>query len=316
MTARALVVAGVIALLAQPAVAQTCSFGITNEVFGNVDVITGGAVDTTATLSINCTGGVSFTTVRICPSIGAGSGGATASARQMLGPGSATLNYQLYSDAGRTTVWGSYNWAFAATPPTIDLSLNISGAGSTTRTIFGRVLSGQNTAPAGSYVSNFTAADTNFVYAPLGVLPCPNLLVPQTAHPTFSATATVVSTCLVSAQDVDFGSRGVLSANIDAAGQVSVTCTPSTSYTIGLGGGNANAAPGARKMAKGAETITYGLYQDAARTQLWGSTIGTDTIAGTGNGLAQNLAVYGRVPAQTTPSAGSYTDTIVVTITY
>jgi spore coat protein U-like protein len=30
----------------------------------------------------------------------------------------------------------------------------------------------------------------------------------------------------------------------------------------------------------------------------------------------QNLTVYGRVPSQGTPSAGTYNDTITVTVTY
>jgi spore coat protein U-like protein len=38
--------------------------------------------------------------------------------------------------------------------------------------------------------------------------------------------------------------------------------------------------------------------------------------AGTGSRLAQNLTVYGRVPAQTTPPDGSYSDTVVLTVTY
>ncbi len=316
MTVWRLAVVWTLALVAQPAAAQTCTFGVTNEVFANVDVIAGGAVDTTATLSVNCTGGVALTTVRILPSIGAGSGGATAAARQMLGPGGATLNYQLYQDTGRTTVWGSYDWAFAATPPTIDLALNAGGSGSTTRTIFGRVLGGQTTAPSGAYASNFTTADDDFVYAPLGVLPCPSILLAKAAHPTFSATATVVNNCLINAQNVSFGTAGVLNSNIDAAGQVTVTCTPGATYTIGLDGGNAGAAPGARLMANGAVKITYGLYQDAGRSQLWGSTIGTNTIGGTGNGLPQNLPVFGRVPPQVTPGPGLYSDTINVTVTY
>nr|WP_281033880.1 spore coat protein U domain-containing protein [Mesorhizobium sp. M4B.F.Ca.ET.049.02.1.2] len=36
----------------------------------------------------------------------------------------------------------------------------------------------------------------------------------------------------------------------------------------------------------------------------------------TGVGTAQNLTVYGRVPPQTTPSPGVYTDTVIVTVTY
>ncbi|EEF26199.1 conserved hypothetical protein [Ricinus communis] len=40
------------------------------------------------------------------------------------------------------------------------------------------------------------------------------------------------------------------------------------------------------------------------------------TVAGTGTGNAQLLTIYGRVPPQTTPSSGTYTDTVVVTLTY
>jgi len=312
---RGALLALVLVLLASAqAPGQSCSFSISNVNFGSVDVLSGGNIDTTATLSASCTG-VALTTVRICPSIGAGSGGATASARRISGPG-ASLNYQLYQDAARTTVWGSYDWGLPGTPPTIDLALGAGGSASTSRTIYARLSGGQSSAPAGSYVSNFTAADTSFVYATLGVPPCPNLLLPQTAHPTFSATATVVNNCLVTPQDIDFGAHGMLTANIDANGLLSVTCTPSTAYTIGLNGGTANAAPGARQMTKGGETITYALYQNSARTQLWGNTIGTDTVAAAGTGLAQNFTVYGRVPPQASPSAGTYTDTIVVTVTY
>ncbi len=70
-------------------------------------------------------------------------------------------------------------------------------------------------------------------------------------------------------------------------------------------------------MSKGAETVTYGLYKDTDRAQPWGdaATPGS-TVAGTGNGATQTLTVYGRVPPQATPSAGVYTDTVVVTVTY
>lgn len=70
-------------------------------------------------------------------------------------------------------------------------------------------------------------------------------------------------------------------------------------------------------MKKGAETVTYGLYQDGARTLPWGSgAVPGEAVPGTATGLAQNLVVYGRVAPQTTPSPGAYTDTVVVTVTY
>jgi len=64
----------------------------------------------------------------------------------------------------------------------------------------------------------------------------------------------------------------------------------------------------------GASIITYGIYQDPARTQPWGDALGT-TLGDTGNGLAHHIT-YGRVPPQTTPTPGTYTEAIVVTLTY
>jgi spore coat protein U-like protein len=87
--------------------------------------------------------------------------------------------------------------------------------------------------------------------------------------------------------------------------------------SISLNGGTTGSPPASRKMSKGAETVTYGLYKDAARSQIWSdaSTPGS-TVPGTGTGLAQNLVAYGRVLPQSTPSPGLYTDTVVVTVTY
>lgn len=315
MMRRAVLALAFLPLVAASASAQSCNFSISPIGFGGVDVIAGGTVDSVGTLAISCTG-VPLTTIRVCPNIGAGSGGATASARMLLGP-TTTLNYQLYQDAARTVVWGSYNWGFAGTPPTLDLSVGLGGTVSASVPIYGRVFGAQSTVPAGSYVSNFSGADTSFVYAELGsLLPCPNLLLPQTAQPTFSVAATVANNCLITAQDINFGTYGNLATNVDAIGGLTVTCTPGTSYAIGLNGGNANAAPAARKMVKGAESITYGLYRDAGYLQGWGDTIGSNTSAGTGSGVAQILTVYGRVPSQPTPSAGTYSDTVVVTVTY
>jgi spore coat protein U-like protein len=39
-------------------------------------------------------------------------------------------------------------------------------------------------------------------------------------------------------------------------------------------------------------------------------------VSATGNGADQTFTIYGRVPAQTTPAPGTYTDTVTVTVTY
>ena len=67
----------------------------------------------------------------------------------------------------------------------------------------------------------------------------------------------------------------------------------------------------------GANSVTYGLYKDAARSTGWGSSIVSgETVSGTGTGSAQALTVYGRVPPQSTPPPGTYSDVVVVTVTY
>jgi spore coat protein U-like protein len=69
-------------------------------------------------------------------------------------------------------------------------------------------------------------------------------------------------------------------------------------------------------MSSSGVNVLYGLYQDSARTQPWGNTVGTNTTSGTGTGTAQTQTVYGRVAAQATPAPGSYSDSVVVTVGY
>jgi len=104
---------------------------------------------------------------------------------------------------------------------------------------------------------------------------------------------------------------------VDQTSTLQVTCTNTTPYNIGLDAGTGSGATVAsRKLTSGGATVNYTLYSDTGRTTVWGTTIATDTVAGTGNGAAQSYTVYGRIPTQTTPAPGNYADTITVTVTY
>lgn len=139
-----------------------------------------------------------------------------------------------------------------------------------------------------------------------------------TSTTTMAVSMTITAGCNISATPLSFGSAQVLSGNTDATATVTPTCTNTTPYTVSLdAGGGTGATVAARKLTGPAgATINYTLYQDAARTIVWGATAGTNTVAGTGNGVAQPLSVYGRVASQTSPAPGSYTDVVNVTITY
>lgn len=136
-----------------------------------------------------------------------------------------------------------------------------------------------------------------------------------TSTATMSVTATVQATCSASATTLAFGTyTGV---QLDGSSTLSVSCTNTTPYTVSLNVGTGTGATVAvRKMTASTQALNYSLYQDSGRSTVWGQTIGTDTLAGTGNGSAQSLTVYGRIPAGQLPTPGSYSDTITATITY
>jgi spore coat protein U-like protein len=139
-----------------------------------------------------------------------------------------------------------------------------------------------------------------------------------TTTSTFTVQITITASCTInSASTLNFGSQGVLTANVDQTSTIQVQCTNTTPYNIGLNAGTATGATvTTRKMTSGSNTVSYALYSDSGRTTNWGNTVGTDTVAATGTGASQSFTVYGRVPAQTTPAPATYTDTITVTVTY
>ena len=135
---------------------------------------------------------------------------------------------------------------------------------------------------------------------------------------TFQVTATVQTACLInSATDLNFGAY-VRKSVLDGTSNISVTCTNTTPYDVGLNAGTSTGATvTTRKMTgPGSDHLAYALYSDAARTVNWGNTIGTDTVHAVGNGAVQTATVYGQIPSGQHPTPGAYADTITVTLTF
>lgn len=136
---------------------------------------------------------------------------------------------------------------------------------------------------------------------------------------TFAVNSTVNAACAVLASSLSFGLYDPASSTATSGTtNLTVTCTNGTTYTVGLDEGVGSGATVAqRKMSAGTATdMNYSLYTDAAHTSVWGETIGTNTVAGTGSGGAQSLTIYGMIPAQQTVQPGVFADTITVTLTY
>jgi spore coat protein U-like protein len=297
--------------------AASCSVSVSAGNFGStISPLTAGIVDTTATLNFSCSGLAAGLGVALCPSLDAGSaGGDGAGGRLLKTSGGASLPFQVYQDAARTQTWGSATLLLFGATPTISATASASGTINVTQQMYARIWTTATTAP-GVYSTDF--AGQGFFWG-LNLLSCAGVTIGYSSPPaTFTFKATLVADCQATSSAVEFGSVGVLTANKDGQGGLGVTCTTGTTYSVGLDNGLTGTGPTVRKMKKGAETVTYGLYKNSARDQPWGDlAAGAGFVAGgTGTGASQPFTVYGRAPPQSTPSPGAYADTVVATVTY
>ncbi len=270
----------------------TCSVGITTVAFGSIDVLPGAAVATNATLSVSCLSvPVSTGSLYVCVAL---------PSRSMLGA-STTLAYDIYGPSPSTSSWS--NTAQIAVP------LSTLRLGQTyTLNVAASVLGSQQSVPAGSYAQTLAATAT------YGTTNCTSGSLTGSTSFSFQATATVLKSCNVSASDLSFGAVGDLTAAVLGQSALSLQCTQGTGYTVSLSGGLSGAAdPTARKMTMGTQSVTYGLYQNSARSIPWGT---QSTLGGSGTASTQTIPVYGLVPIQPTPAIGTYSDTVVVSVTY
>jgi spore coat protein U-like protein len=206
--------------------------------------------------------------------------GATETVRKMTSLGGAELSYELFTNASRTNNWG-------------DTTGNeLTGTGSTNITVYGKILANQTVAP-GTYTDTMTTATTSF-----------------------TVTVFISASCTISATTLGFGNYS--GALINANSTLTVNCTNKTVFDIGLNAGTSRGATvTTRKMTGPASaTLSYSMFRDSAHTLNWGDTVSTDTVQKTGTGSAVQYSVYGQLPAGQFVTPGTYTDTIVATVTY
>lgn len=144
----------------------------------------------------------------------------------------------------------------------------------------------------------------------------------------------LVDDCKVSSSDgnspfggafLNFGTQGTLTDVVDGRTEASgngallVQCTKGVAYSVGLGAGTNPGTPGdvnTRRMGNAGEYVTYQLYSDSGRATVWGDQVGQNTVQRTSTGQVEAIPVYGRIPPQTTPRRGLYTDIVSIILTY
>lgn len=126
--------------------------------------------------------------------------------------------------------------------------------------------------------------------------------------------------CSVTTTAINFVSYDVFNAApLNSTGGVTVSCVATTTNeTISIGPGqNGTISQRQMKLSVGADLLNYNLYTDVGRTQIWGdgttgATVSTGTIA---KNKSKTFTIYGSIPPNQDVSVGSYSDTLVVTIT-
>jgi spore coat protein U-like protein len=143
------------------------------------------------------------------------------------------------------------------------------------------------------------------------------LLIPSLAEAASSCAFT-------SALGMNFGVYADSAASAtDATTSVVITCTrdngPTPTATLQIGPSAGSGLVTTRSLRSGGNILNYNLYRDSGRTQVWGQTSGVDTssvnffINNNSSGSA-TMVVYGRIPALQNVPAGTYSDSVQITI--
>lgn len=311
---------------AQAAGGITCtSASMTSASFGTVNPLSS-LTATTATLSYTCNNTDTKNThsAKVCFSIGEPGGNQTNP--RLLKSGSNSVQFQLYQDASYSTVWGSQFFG-SPTPLQVNLTLAKNASTSGSATLYAQVLGGQTTAvPSGTpYTDNYQSGDTAITINDVqSSSPPGSCSGAQTGvYFPFLVSATVQKNCTVSANDLSLGAVAAGGTPASGSSTLSVACTYTTPYYIGLAPMNVVSTSGAGTM-KGAsgnnDVVAYQLYSNAGLTTPWGNTATVTSVgngvSGSGTGSAQTLTVYAKVTGSTDVQPGTYSDVVQVNVNY
>ncbi|PSH57849.1 spore coat protein U domain-containing protein [Phyllobacterium endophyticum] len=312
-------------LAPEPASADmTCSFtGSQPFSFGNVDFGLYSDSGQDGSMTVKCDDFVIFGFLnafnspnRICVSLNEGTGGGEAGWRYLTDTtNNNKVKFQLYTDKTRIE---SYKPDIAfGKDVAIDwgvLTVLSPVTGTANYPIYAWLPKQQNV-PEGEYSTRITA---HFKYMRKdGANPVGCNFGGKSSSATFNVRVKVASRCSLDVtQHIDFGSWQDLNEPRDQEGKVAVTCDKGTSYKLYLGWGAQGDAGTTRYMANGDEKISYNLFLDKQRSNLWDGVFGGEKPSGGGDGNKRTFPIYARVPKQKTPSPGTYTDNVIVTLDY
>lgn len=260
----------------------------------------------TATFTITCNGNATYDM-----SISPGYSGSFSN-RTMLQNGTGpAMNYNIYTDTARTTVWGTSIRRIYVTS---------SGQTSFTDNLYLDIPSSTQDLP---FSGPMYWDQVNVTLTPvLGT-------GGATKGCQFTIQTSVIAECLTPASTLSFTpnydpvtANAAVGSPLDATTALLYTCTKNVNAYVQLDQGLH--VTGGKRMMLGPQSnlLEYDLFTDLARTVVWSTTFPTNTVSATSTskstplGGPTGLKVYGRIPGAQDVVAGNYSDSVTATVNY
>lgn len=134
---------------------------------------------------------------------------------------------------------------------------------------------------------------------------------------TFPVQISVYAGCALETRPMSFDASTITNNNIDATTSITVKCTPNTNFTVDIDKGlYPNGINRRMYSAEANAYVTYDVYRDSPRNNVWGTGQTKNVVGNSGFGLPMDITLFGRITKPGTIRAGDYRDTLVVTLTF
>lgn len=118
---------------------------------------------------------------------------------------------------------------------------------------------------------------------------------------------------------INFGIYNPLdSSDTLSTGDLSVSCSTSSTFSVGLGTGQSGNYLNRTLTGSGSDKLTYNLFTNTGRTAVFGDgSGGTSTVSESSSTSGMiSVPIYGDIHAKQNIASGSYLDTVAVYLTF
>ncbi|WP_179180061.1 Csu type fimbrial protein [Pseudomonas sivasensis] len=291
--------------------------------FGSISSMT---VRTAAQTSSTANAGLSCTSALISLLVSSDHFYATVTSAQsgMVGPTGDVIGYTLYgNNSSSYPITRGTQFDFGGSGGIAQALGLIAGPGTKTVPLYLSSITGSNVA-AGLYTETLNIAWNWNYCSGIGIGGVCLGRDIGNAVATLTVSMIVTNDCQITAPNISFGSAPVISGFTAVTGQtINIACTKGSAYTVGLSDGqNPLSAGGRRRMISGSNYLAYDIFKSAGTTR-WGSVGAARRASSTaevnpGNGLGTGSQVFNYnakiYSDQTTPTAGTYLDNVVLDV--